>query len=112
MANSTTTLNAEEKPKVQAATEETLAEPRPVMKRVGCSFTAMQHARKFEVYLCGDGQLWRYVTPEDLKHDPTLKLGQNTLASGREVATFLRSFVAKSERRDYWISIIERTCKE
>lgn len=97
---------------VEYYTGETEAEPRVIPQRCGCSFQAMQHARKFDVHLGSDGQLWRYVTSEDREFDSSLPLGQHTLATGREVATFLKSFVPKSERRDYWIGIIERTCKE
>lgn len=97
---------------VEYYTGETEVEPRAILGGCGCSFTAIQHARKFQVYLGGDGQLWRYVTTEDRAFDSSLPLGQHTLANGRAVATFLRSFVPPSERRDYWIGIIERKYKE
>ncbi len=72
--------------------------------------------KRIKVFMGGSYQLWTWITIEDWINLPDREVelgchrvsgpGQHTIASHHpQVILFLKTFVAKCERRDRWISI-------
>lgn len=70
-----------------------------------------QHGERFEVFMGGDGQLWRWVTVEDRRRtrkSQELQLGQHLVAHSREAKSFLQAYGIDSPTKDRWL----RRCRK
>ena len=81
----------------------------PEKKTIRPSVKCRVKGEVFEVFMGGDGQLWRWVTPEvraRTRNTQSLQLGQNTVAkSGQEALDFLEAFAIddKDGVKERWI---------